>query len=613
MRRPLLLAALALAWLTVGPLGVPAPVPAAAQSAASSSEVVVTGHGYGHGRGLGQYGSYGYAKDDGWTWQQITDHFYGGTTLGTAPNDELDVLLKGYGTGWTTAILEVGTITTSLDAQLTGGPNASRRSVAVEWLGGDSWRLYEGDSCTGMAGGPFVDRGTFSATQVVIATADPAPDDRTELLGACEFTGTTPRGHRYVRGVLVADSFATATDPSVGQRTMNRVAVEDYLRSVVPAESPSSWGGDGTAPGMHALRSQAVAARSYALAGDSRWGTAETCDDVFCQVYRGFGYNAAGTVSLFESSNGDLAVAQTAGQVRRTSGGGVARTEFSSSTGGYTAGGAFPAVVDDGDDVSANPNHDWTPARLPVGDIETILDAHAGRDLGVFEQFVVTDRNGLGADGGRVREVVAEFAGGDLELTGNQFRSLFQKFGVKSDWFVTPPPTQAGSFSDTAGNAHEANIDKIAEAGIATGFPDGTFRPNESVSRGQMATFLTKGYELPAASSPTFSDIAGDTHEADIRAVAAAEIASGYPDGTYRPANPVTRGQMAAFLARAEDLTLADEGSNLCDTDGHLFEREIRAVITAGIASGHTDGCFHPDDPVTRGQMATFLARALGL
>lgn len=620
--RRTLLAASAIALALPSSIAVSA-APTSAQSSpssssTSSSEVVVTGHGYGHGRGMGQYGSYGYAKDHGWTWQQITDHFYGGTTLGTAPDTELDVLLKAYGTGWTIAFLEPGasgSLATSLDSQLAVPPSPNRRSVAIEWLGGDSWRLYEGDTCTGMAGGPFVAVGTFTAPEVVVSSNDPAPDSSWDFLGACEFSGTTFRGHRYVRGSLVADSFATASDSTVRQRTMNRVGVESYLRSVVPAESPSSWGGDGTAPGMHALRSQAVAARSYALAGDTRWGNADTCDDIFCQVYRGFGFNVAGTVTRHESTNGDLAVAQTANHVRRRiDNGGIARTEFSSSTGGYTAGGAFPAVVDDGDDVTANPNHDWTPARVPVPDIEAILDARAGRDLGSFEQFVVTQRNGLGEDGGRVQSVRAELAGGTLALTGNEFRSLFQKFGVKSDWFVTPPPTpSSATFSDTAGDPHEANIEKVAAAGIAEGYPDGTFRPNEHVSRGQMATFVAKGYELAAAASAGFDDTAGTTHEASIDAIAAAGITAGCDADSYCPGALISRGQMAVFLARAEGLAPIESSQPHCDIEGHPYEGEIRAILAAGIAQGGSDGCFHPDNPVTRGQMATFLVKALGL
>ena len=605
MRRLLGAAALALALLPPSS----ASAQNAPQTAPATTEVVVNGHGYGHGRGLGQYGAYGYAKDDGWTYQQITDHFYGNTTLGTADNVPLDVLLKAYGTGWTIAFLEVGTIATSLDSQLPTPPTAGRRAVAIQWVSGDTFRLYEGDSCGGMAGGPFIDRGTFTASEVVITTTDPAPDQRTEFVAACE-NGR----HRYLRGAIVADNFAVTSDATVRQRTMNRVPIESYLRSVVPSESPSSWGGtNGSAPGMHALRAQAVAARSYALAGDTRYGLADTCDDIFCQVYRGYGTNTAGAVDLFESTNGDLAVAQTAGQVRRA-GSDIARTEFSSSTGGFTAGGAFPAVPDEGDDVSANPNHNWT-ARIPVAAIEAAFDAEANpdRDFGAFRGISIVSRNGLGQDGGRVLRIRGEFANGTLEISGDRFRSLFQSFGVKSDWFTTSaqPAPPAGRFNDTAGNAHAANIEKVAAAGIASGYPDGGFHPNESVSRGQMATFIAKGYNLAPASSP-FSDTAGDTHEPGIGAVANAGIARGQADGTYGPSVPITRGQMAVFLARAEGLAVV-EGDGGCDIEGHLYEGQIRAVLAAGIASGAADGCFHPDDAVTRGQMTTFLARALGL
>jgi hypothetical protein len=479
----------------------------------------------------------------------------------------------------------------------------------VQWLGGDSWRLWEGDSCSGLAGGPFADRGTFGAAQVVIRTAAPAAD-RVGMIATCE-----SGGHRYLRGSVVADAFAV-TGSGVAQRTMNRVDVESYLRSVVPAESPASWGGNGTAPGMHALRAQAVAARSYALSGDSRYGLADTCDDIFCQVYKGHGFNAGGHVSIFEHPNTDLAVSQTAGVVRLMPGGAIARTEFSSSTGGYTAGGTFPAVPDEGDDVSANPNHDWE-ATIPVSAIEGSFDARAGRDLGTFGGFEILERNGLGEDGGRVEAVMAHFADGNQIITGNQFRSMFSGHRVKSDWFTphgaTPPPLGPGGFTDTAGHVHADDIAAIVEAGIASGFTDGTFKPDDDVSRAQMATFLVRGYDLPAASSPTFPDIAGDTHEAEIRSLAAAGITVGDADGNYRPTDAVTRGQMAAFLARAEGLDLVGGTSALCDVDQHPFAGEIRAVVAAGIASGKSDGCFHPDDPVTRGQMAAFLARALGL
>jgi SpoIID/LytB domain protein len=488
-------------------------------------------------------------------------------------------------------------LATTLDGQLAGGPAADRRAVRVTRVGDSSWRLEEGPGC----GGPWTDRGTFAAAEVVVTTTDPNPDQRVELVAACE-NGR----HRYYRGAVVASYFAI-TGQGAAQRTMNRVPVESYLRSVVPSESPSSWGGtNGTAPGQHALLAQAVTARSYALAGDTRYGLADTCDDIFCQVYKGFGTNTAGAVAVFETTNTDLAVAQTAGRVR-VNGTTVARTEFSSSTGGHTAGGAFPAVPDDGDDVTANPNHNWS-TRVTVAAIEAAFDARHGRDMGALQTLTVTERNGLGADGGRVESIVAGFANGTSTVSGNTFRSMFN---LKSDWF-TPGSLQADTgFSDTAGHTHEANIDKVAAAGIASGFADGTFRPDSPVTRAQMATFITKGWKLAAAESP-FTDTDGDVHEASIGAVAAAGITSGCTSTTYCPTANITRGQMAVFLAEAEGLAPVDGEGGLCDVDGHRYEGDIRAIVAAGIASGN-GGCFLPDNPVTRGQMATFIVQALGL
>jgi hypothetical protein len=105
-------------------------------------------------------------------------------------------------------------------------------------------------------------------------------------------------------------------------------------------------------------------------------------------------------------------------------------------------------------------------------------------------------------------------------------------------------------FFDVAGTTHAEAIAWVAEQGITGGFGDGTFRPGADVTRGQMAAFLARGLELPAGSA-TFDDVAGTTHEQAIAAVAAAGITTGFPDGTFRPGDAVTRGQMATFLFRA--------------------------------------------------------------
>jgi hypothetical protein len=106
-------------------------------------------------------------------------------------------------------------------------------------------------------------------------------------------------------------------------------------------------------------------------------------------------------------------------------------------------------------------------------------------------------------------------------------------------------------FSDVAGSAHLEAIGWIFERGITLGFSDGTFRPGQAVTRGQMASFLDRALGLPEAASGGFSDTAGGAHEAAIDRLAAAGITVGFSDGMFRPGQSVTRGQMASFLHRA--------------------------------------------------------------
>jgi hypothetical protein len=113
---------------------------------------------------------------------------------------------------------------------------------------------------------------------------------------------------------------------------------------------------------------------------------------------------------------------------------------------------------------------------------------------------------------------------------------------------ASPAPGGTSTFSDTAGSVHEANIEKVAAAGIALG-DDGPFRPNAPVTRGPMATFMQRAYRLPAGSTG-FCDTRGTTHERNIDAVAAAGIVEG-SGGCYRPYASTTRGHMASILARA--------------------------------------------------------------
>src|SRR5690606_3999374 len=136
------------------------------------------------------------------------------------------------------------------------------------------------------------------------------------------------------------------------------------------------------------------------------------------------------------------------------------------------------------------------------------------------------------------------------------------------------------------------------------------FCPDQPVTRGQMAAFLVRALDLPPADT-TFADTKGHTFAADIAALARSGITRGCGPDRFCPDQPVTRGQMAAFLVRALDPPPAD--TTFADTNGHTFAADTPALPGALPTCGCGPDRFCPDQPVTRGQMAAFLVRALRL
>ncbi|WP_052664302.1 S-layer homology domain-containing protein [Nitriliruptor alkaliphilus] len=174
-------------------------------------------------------------------------------------------------------------------------------------------------------------------------------------------------------------------------------------------------------------------------------------------------------------------------------------------------------------------------------------------------------------------------------------------------------PAEAQSrFSDIDGSVHEEAIELIAAEGITTGYPDGTYRPRGDVRRDQMATFLTEALGLKRERAD-FPDVPRESvHNGAIGAIAAAGITTGFTDGTYRPLEFVTRGQMATFLTKGLDLPPGDRSFRDVPS-GYVHADAISALATAGITQGFNDGTFRPNELVKRDQMASFLVRGLGL
>lgn len=178
-----------------------------------------------------------------------------------------------------------------------------------------------------------------------------------------------------------------------------------------------------------------------------------------------------------------------------------------------------------------------------------------------------------------------------------------------------PALAQASPFDDTSGSVHEADIALIADWGITTGCnppANDLYCPQESVSRGQMAAFMGRSFLTPASQYDYFGDDGDSVFEGDINSITAVGITTGCnpPASTlYCTDDPLTRGQMAAFLTRA--LSLPTGPDAFSDDGNSVFEDDINALAAAGIAKGCSDSGFCPDDQITRAQMASFLVRSL--
>lgn len=198
----------------------------------------------------------------------------------------------------------------------------------------------------------------------------------------------------------------------------------------------------------------------------------------------------------------------------------------------------------------------------------------------------------------------------------------------------------SGAFLDDDGLAHESDIEAIASLGITRGCGVRLYCPERSVTRGEMSAFLVRalrdspppvlgglGAEPPwdgltGSGDQVFSDVSPqDTFASYIEELAGWGVTVGYGDGTYRPRQGVTRGEMAVFLTRAFNMPTTDPTGLFDDVSPDAYyasatEALHRSGITLGCRPSRDDVpddllYFCPDQEVTRAQMASFLARSL--
>lgn len=176
-------------------------------------------------------------------------------------------------------------------------------------------------------------------------------------------------------------------------------------------------------------------------------------------------------------------------------------------------------------------------------------------------------------------------------------------------------PAFAADFTDTEGHWAEHQIDLVAEAGIVGGYADGSFRPNNNITREQFAKVVANfmGYTEKGDVS-VFPDVDPEGVLTPYVALCVkAGVLGGYSDGTMRPKQPITREQAAAMLCRAFRLHTDGLSTSFKDKANITpkLDCEVAALELTGLILGYPDGSFRPKDNLTRAQMMVIISRLL--
>ncbi|NLS44741.1 MAG: S-layer homology domain-containing protein [Firmicutes bacterium] len=173
--------------------------------------------------------------------------------------------------------------------------------------------------------------------------------------------------------------------------------------------------------------------------------------------------------------------------------------------------------------------------------------------------------------------------------------------------------------SDIEGCWAEEAILALVNEGIITGYPDGTFKPEDPVTRAEFSKMIAKAFAIRAAGEPVFSDIEGNWAEAYIAALTEAGIVSGFPDGTFRPLRDISRAEMTEILIRTIKLgdkmdKLKQPSPSFIDVDhDHWAFHSIEVANTLGVLPVYFGVVFEPDLPSTRAETAYMIQSLIGL
>lgn len=178
---------------------------------------------------------------------------------------------------------------------------------------------------------------------------------------------------------------------------------------------------------------------------------------------------------------------------------------------------------------------------------------------------------------------------------------------------ATPFQAQAATqFSDVGKHWAKNEIMYLSDRNIIGGYPDGTFKPNEPITRSQAASMLIKALKMQLTENTTvaFKDVSKKSPYYQILATVNEKGILRGDNGYMRPGEKTSRAQMAAILRRAFDMPLDKQGTFIDVTPSHWAYQDINGIAKQRVAGG-SNGKYMPSDSVTRAQFSAFLVRAM--
>ena len=167
--------------------------------------------------------------------------------------------------------------------------------------------------------------------------------------------------------------------------------------------------------------------------------------------------------------------------------------------------------------------------------------------------------------------------------------------------------------TDISGHWAEKNITELAALGAVSGYPDGSFKPDNKITRSEFTVILVKAFELEPKSGKVFSDTVSHWAKDSIATAASYGIINGYDENTFGPDDTITREQMAAMIVNAAKLTPGSAELSFTDRNSISdWSREsMAAAVQNGIISGYPDNTVRPQGNATRAEAVTVIINAL--